>query len=129
MPVDPAPKRKIVVVDDNKDAADTLAVLLRQLGHEVQTAYDGPSAVTIARRMRPDFVFLDLALPGFDGIRVAEEIRADFTFNKTLVVALTGFASDYDRTRAHAAGVDLYLVKPVDVRFIESYVGNARSDR
>jgi|SRR5688572_15624681 CheY-like chemotaxis protein len=129
MPVDPAPKRKIVVVDDNKDAADTLAVLLRQLGHEVQTAYDGPSAVTIARRMRPDLVFLDLALPGFDGIRVAEEIRADFTFNKTLVVALTGFASDYDRTRAHAAGVDLYLVKPVDVRFIESYVGDARSNR
>jgi CheY-like chemotaxis protein len=129
MPVDPAPKRKIVVVDDNKDAAETLAVLLRQLGHEVQTAYDGPSAVTIARRMRPDLVFLDLALPGFDGIRVAEEIRADFTFNKTLVVALTGFASDYDRTRAHAAGVDLYLVKPVDVRFIESYVGDARSNR
>jgi CheY-like chemotaxis protein len=103
-------------------------VLLRQLGHEVQTAYDGPSAVSIARRMRPDLVFLDLALPGFDGIRVAEEIRADFTFNKTLVVALTGFASDYDRTRAHAAGVDLYLVKPVDVRFIESYVGDARSN-
>jgi CheY-like chemotaxis protein len=129
MPRDPAPKRKIVVVDDNKDAADTLAVLLRQFGHEVQTAYDGPSAVAAARRMRPDIVFLDLALPGFDGIKVAEEIRADAAFNKTLIVALTGFASDYDRTRAHAAGVDLYLVKPLDLRFIESYVGNAQNNR
>lgn len=129
MTLDPAPKRKIVVVDDNRDAADTLALLIRQLGHEVHTAYDGPSAVALARRMRPDIVFLDLALPGFDGVRVAEEIRADPAFNKTLIVALTGFASDYDRMRAHAAGVDLYLVKPVDVRFIESYVGNAQNKR
>jgi CheY-like chemotaxis protein len=127
MPLGPGPKRKILVVDDNRDAADTLAHLLRTLGHEVEIAYDGSLAVAIARRLRPDIILLDLALPSLDGYRVAEEIKADPASNKTLIVAVTGLASEQDRARAHAVGIDVYLVKPVDPRFIESFVGDART--
>ena len=126
MQLDPAPKRKIVVVDDNADAAETLAVLLRGLGHGVATAYDGPSAITAARRMRPDIIFLDIALPGLDGFGVAEEIRRDSSFAKTIIVAVTGLASEADRVQANESGIDIYLTKPVDTRFITSFVGDAR---
>jgi CheY-like chemotaxis protein len=126
MPLGPAPKRKILVVDDNRDAADTLAVLLRGLGHMVEAAYDGQAAVAAARRMWPDVIFLDIALPGLDGFQVAAEIRRDSSFARTLIVAVTGLATDEDRKRAHEVGVDVYLIKPMDARFIESFVGNAR---
>lgn len=127
MPLGPAPRRKILVVDDSRDAADTLAYLLRQLGHEVQTAYDGRAAVGLAHQMRPEIIFLDLGLPGYDGFRVAQQIRSDPAFTRTLIVAVTGLAHDYERTDAERAGVDVYLVKPVDPRFIESFVGDARA--
>jgi CheY-like chemotaxis protein len=129
MPLDAAPKRKVLVVDDNADAAATLATLLSRLGHEVETAHDGPAAVAAARRLRPDVIFLDIALPGLDGFRVAEEIRADPSFVRTLIVAVTGLASNQDRVQAHNAGIDVYLIKPVDTRFIESFVGDARVKR
>jgi CheY-like chemotaxis protein len=127
MPAAPAPKRKILVVDDNRDAADTLAELLTRLGHVVETVYDGQLAVAAARRMRPDVVFLDIALPGFDGFRVAAEIRRDPSSARTLIVAVTGFATEADRKTAHEVGIDVYLVKPIDYRFIESFVGDAAS--
>jgi CheY-like chemotaxis protein len=78
-----APKRKLLVVDDNRDVAHSLAMLLRGLGHEVEAAYDGPSAIAVARRMRPEIIFLDIALPGMDGFQVAENIRADSSFQYT----------------------------------------------
>jgi DNA-binding response OmpR family regulator len=129
MPLDPAPKRKILVVDDNRDAADALAALLRTLGHMVETAYDGDSALAAARRIHPDIIFLDLALPRLDGFRVAADLRRDSIFARTLIVAVTGLATDEDRTRAHEAGVDIYLIKPIDPRFVQSFVGDARVKR
>ena len=72
---------------------------------------------------------MDIGMPKMDGYEATRRIRALPQGQDVLIVALTGFASDYDRTRAHAAGVDLYLVKPVDLRFIESYVGNAQNNR
>jgi CheY-like chemotaxis protein len=129
MPLGPVPKRNVLVVDDNADAAKTLAALLTRLGHKVEIAYDGLLAIAVARRMRPDVIFLDIALPGLDGFEVAKEIRSDSSFDKTLIVAITGLATDEDRRRSHEAGIDVYLVKPVDVRFIESFVGDARVKR
>jgi CheY-like chemotaxis protein len=125
----PAPKRKVLVVDDNRDAADTLAMLLRGLGHVVETAYDGELALVAARRIRPDVIFLDIALPGMDGFRVAEELRRDSNFARTLLVAVTGLANDEHRDRSHAVGIDVYLIKPIDSRFIESFVGDARINK
>jgi CheY-like chemotaxis protein len=129
MPLGPVPKRNVLVVDDNADAAKTLAALLTRLGHKVEIAYEGLLAIAVARRMRPDVIFLDIALPGLDGFEVAKEIRSDSSFDKTLIVAITGLATDEDRRRSHEAGIDVYLVKPVDVRFIESFVGDARVKR
>ena len=129
MPAVTAPKRTILVVDDNCDAADTLTALLRQLDHNVETAYEGESALATARRMRPDIIFLDLALPGLDGFRIAEELRRDRAFDRTLIVAATGLANDDDRGRAHAVGIDVYIIKPIEPRFIVSFVGDARQKR
>jgi CheY-like chemotaxis protein len=120
-----APKRKLLVVDDNPDAARMLALLLRKLGHDVETASDGTAAIAFARRMRPDYVFLDLALPGVDGFRVAETLRADPAFEHMRIVAITGSGREEDRDRSRLAGIDLYLIKPVDPRFVESLVGDA----
>src|SRR5688500_15410575 len=110
MPWSPASRRTILVVDDNHDAADTLAALLRQLEQNVEAAYEGTSALAVARRVRPDIVFLDLALPGLDGFRIAEELRRDRAFDRTLIVAATGVANDQDRSRAHTAGIDVYII-------------------
>src|SRR5437763_10670585 len=119
-------KRRILVVDDNADAATILAALLRHLGHEVEVAHEGTAAIAIARRMRPEFLFLDLAMPGFDGFRVAETLRNEPVFEKLFIVALTGLAMEEDRQRSRDVGIDVYLIKPPDPRFIESLVGNAR---
>jgi CheY-like chemotaxis protein len=119
------PKRRILIVDDNTDAAATLAVLLRRLGHEVETAHDGAMAIAVAPRMQPNVIFLDIALPGMDGFQVAEALRTDPSFNRLFIVAVTGMASEEDRIRAHEVGIDLYLIKPFDIRFIESLVGDA----
>jgi two-component system CheB/CheR fusion protein len=126
MRLDSAPKRKVLVVDDNADAATALAALLTRLGHEVETAHDGPVAVAAARRFRPDVVFLDIALPGMDGFRVAEELRSDPGFARTLIVAVTGLAGHDERVQGHHSGIDVYLIKPVDSSFIQSFVGDAR---
>jgi DNA-binding response OmpR family regulator len=125
MPADHAWKRKILIADDDAQAAETLAALLRRLGHDVEATYDGTVAVAAARRIRPDIIFLDIELPGLDGFRVAEELRADASFHKTLIVAASALATDEERIRAHEVGIDVYLIKPVDTRFIESFVGDA----
>jgi CheY-like chemotaxis protein len=125
MPVPHGPKRRILIVDDNTDAAATLVVLLRRLGHEVETAHDGAMAIAVAPRMQPNVIFLDIALPGMDGFQVAEALRMDPSFNRLFIVAVTGMASEEDRIRADEVGIDLYLIKPFDIRFIESLVGDA----
>ena len=119
-------RRKVLVVDDNADAAGTLAMLLRQLGHEVEVALDGPDAIAVARRMRPDFVLLDIGLPGIDGFRVAETLKKEPGLERLFIVAVTALATDEDRRRSSEAGIDVHLVKPADPRFIVSLVGDAR---
>jgi PAS domain S-box-containing protein len=111
---DVAAARRILVVDDNEDVADTLALLLRQGGHEVRVAHDGPAALEAARAYQPEVVLLDIGLPGMTGYEVAQHLRQQPPANLTLLIALTGYGQDEDRRRSSEAGFDLHLTKPVD---------------
>jgi nitrogen-specific signal transduction histidine kinase len=104
--------RRIVVIDDNVDAAESLAMLLRLKSHEVHVAYDGPSGVSLVTKTTPDCVLVDIGLPGIDGYEVAKQLRAH-DGNGMLLVALTGYGQTEDRKRSEQAGFDHHLVKPV----------------
>jgi PAS domain S-box-containing protein len=106
--------RRILVVDDNVDAATTLHVLLRSLGHETRVAHDGMAALDIAREFRPEVILLDIGMPGLDGYEVARRLRAMNHGETFRIVAITGWGQEADRTRSKEAGFDLHLVKPVD---------------
>jgi signal transduction histidine kinase/ActR/RegA family two-component response regulator len=107
--------RRVLVVDDNRDAAESLALVLRDAGHDVVTAADGAAALTVSGAQPFDVVFLDLAMPdGLDGFEVAARMRADPRLHGVKLVALTGFGQQEDRRRTSAAGFDAHLVKPVD---------------
>jgi CheY-like chemotaxis protein len=103
--------RRILVVDDNVDSADTMAEILKLWGHEVETAHDGPGALEAARAYRPDAVLLDLGLPLMDGFETARRLREEGLAK--LLVAVTGFGAAEDRRRAKEAGFDTHLTKPV----------------
>ena len=111
----PAPQgaRRVLVVDDNADAAESLSELLALSGHTTQTAQNGPDALAAAARLRPEFVFLDIGLPGMNGYEVARALRADPSCGEPVLVALTGWGSDDDRRRSTEAGFDFHLTKPV----------------
>jgi CheY-like chemotaxis protein len=110
-----SPRRKFLVVDDNRDAADSLAMLLQLRGAEVQVAYDGPAALDAARASRPDIVLLDLGMPVMDGFEIAARIRADRELEGVLLVALTGWGQPEHQRATAEAGFDRHLVKPVDL--------------
>jgi PAS domain S-box-containing protein len=111
--------QRILVVDDNRDSADTLRILLRKLGHEVQTAYDGLEALQVAVEFQPRFLLLDLGMPGMSGFDVARELRKRPDFEQATFVALTGWGQENDRRRTLEAGFDYHLVKPVELRAIQ----------
>ena len=106
--------RRILAADDNRDAAESLAMLLKLDGHDVRIAFDGDSAISAAGEFLPDVALLDIAMPKRDGFQVARHIRAQPWGRDILLVALTGWGQDGDRARARAAGFDAHLVKPVD---------------
>ena len=120
-----ATKRRILVVDDNLDAALSLSRLIALMGHDVNLARDGSSALFMARSVRPDFVLLDIGLPGSDGFQVAEALRREVGLAGLKIIAVTGRGEEEDRERSHEAGIDYYLLKPVDVLFLESLLGKA----
>lgn len=107
--------RRVLVVDDNLDAASTLAELLSLDGHQTFVAHDGPSAIAEAERANPDVVVLDIGLPGFDGFEVARRLRKMPASNGVRLVALSGWVQPEDRERLRAAGFDHHLAKPVDL--------------
>jgi CheY-like chemotaxis protein len=112
---------RVLIVDDNVDAARSLAMVCEQMGHDTECAYDGRSAIAAAHRLKPDVILLDLALPGdMDGCEVTRRLRADAALRGVLVIAVTGLSSEEDRQRAREAGVDYHLVKPADPAFIAS---------
>ena len=109
-----APQR-VLIVDDNRDGADSLHTLLCLLGAEVQVARDGPQALAAVTTYRPAVVLLDIGMPGMNGYEVAQRIRADATITQPTIVALTGWGQPEDRRRAREAGFDHHLIKPADL--------------
>jgi PAS domain S-box-containing protein len=114
------PVRHILVVDDNVDSAQSLALLLRRLGHDVRVAHDGESGLSAALMYQPRLVFLDLGLPGLSGHDIAQRLRARFEPGRMRLVAMTGYGHANDRLRSSAAGFDEHLVKPVEWSAIEA---------
>ena len=113
------PRRRILVVDDNVDAAEALGELLRDYGHEVATAHDGSHALDHARIHRPEIVLLDISMPEMDGYEVAKRIRGELGLGDALLVALTGYGEDRHRRLAREAGFDQHVTKPVDASKLE----------
>jgi CheY-like chemotaxis protein len=114
----------VLVVDDNHDSADALAMLVRLWKLDARVAYDGPSALEAVRDAVPDVVLLDIGLPGLDGYEVARRLRADPRLAGTRLVALTGYGTREDKERAAAAGFDAHLTKPVDPAALRALLGD-----
>jgi two-component system CheB/CheR fusion protein len=112
--------RRILVVEDNLDTVHSLAFLLKDMGHEVEYAINGYAALDIARRMRPEFVFLDLGLPGMDGFEVCKRMKREPGLESTRIIAVTGYAQEEHRQRSQEAGCELHLIKPMDPAFLSS---------
>jgi CheY-like chemotaxis protein len=108
-------RRRILVVDDNRDSAHTLAMLLKLMGHEVDSAHDGLEAVARAVTFRADVILLDIGMPRLNGYEAARRIREQQPQNGLRLVALTGWAQEEDRRRSKEAGFDAHLIKPVDL--------------
>ena len=111
--------RRVLVVDDNPDSAESLAALLSIVGHEVHQAHDGRQALELARRRVPDLVLLDIGMPGMSGHEVARRLRGDVGLRETVLIALTGYGTDEDRRASDEAGFDGHLVKPIDFEALE----------
>ena len=120
----PAEKR-VLVVDDNDDAAELLSLMLQEGGYQTMIVHDGPAALDAARTLTPDIVILDIGLPGINGYEVAERLRADSSLSETALIALTGWGSPDDRRKALAAGFDVHLTKPVTAEDLEDALGKA----
>jgi CheY-like chemotaxis protein len=103
-----------MVVDDNVDAAESLALLLRMEGHDVRVAHDGPAALAAVEAEPPDLVFLDIGMPVMNGYDVARRLRQRPGLDKLVLVAMTGWGQEEDRRRSQEAGFDHHLVKPVE---------------
>ena len=116
--------RRILVVDDNEDAAETLGLLLDTMGHDVRVTHDGPAALEAVNDFTPDVVFLDIGMPGMNGYEVARRMRAIAELDATVLVAVTGWGQDEDRERSREAGFHLHVVKPVDAAGLRSLLAS-----
>lgn len=112
------PLKRVLVVDDNREAADVLAEMLGLCGYEAMPAYDGPSALEVAHRFKPDAILLDLGMPGMDGLTVAATLRGQAKFTQTRVVAFTAWGDPQMRERTRRAGFDTHVVKPAALETI-----------
>lgn len=115
---------RVLVVDDNLDTAESMAFLVRGLGHEVNFAISGRVALEVARAFRPNIVFLDLGLPDVDGCELAGQLRGEAQSPGTRIIAVTGSGRLEDRERALRSGCDDYVVKPLDMNFLTSLLGD-----
>ena len=120
--------RKILVADDNQDAANSLAMLLRLEGHEVCTAHGGQAALTLASTFHPEIALLDIGMPDLDGYEVAKQLRETAWGKAVRLIALTGWGQEDDKRRAHAAGFDHHLTKPVDPHRLDALLSRTAPD-
>ena len=118
----PESRRRVLVVDDNLDSADTMAELVRLWGFDVRTAHDGPAALECARSFRPNVILLDVGLPGMDGYELARRLRGEGLAGD-LLVSVTGYGQEEDRRQAEQAGFDHHLTKPVNPDTLLRLVG------
>jgi signal transduction histidine kinase len=124
----PAPARRVLVVDDNVDSADSLAELLRVWGHEVQAVYNGSQALAAAPAFRPELALLDIDMPDMSGYELARQLRTRDGLDGTAYVALTGYGQEEDRRRSTAAGFRAHLVKPVDPEGLRQLLATLNDD-
>jgi CheY-like chemotaxis protein len=115
----PIAHRRILVIDDNLDAANALRYLLENDGHEVQVAVDGSAGLALARQFKPDFLLLDIGLPNLNGYEIAKRIRQDDSLRNVTIIAITGYGQSNDRARALAAGFDHHMTKPVEFHSLQ----------
>ncbi|HKC97216.1 MAG TPA: ATP-binding protein [Methylomirabilota bacterium] len=118
------PPLRMLIVDDNRDAADSLAMLLRTAGNDIRTAYDGIEALQVASEFRPEVVLLDIGLPKLDGHEVAQRLRHEAWGRRVCLIAVTGWSDEADRARSRAAGFDHHLVKPLDTAHLAQLLGS-----
>ena len=117
---------RVLIAEDHVDGADSLAMLPRMVGHDVEVAHDGLAALDLAPRYRPDVVLLDLAMPRLSGYDVARELPRLLPGQKPLIVAVTGYGDTESKRRSADAGIDLHLVKPVDTGYLFGLLGQLR---
>jgi DNA-binding response OmpR family regulator len=117
----------VLVADDNRDAAESLGMLLRMLGNDVMLAFDGEEAVALARGFKPQIALLDVGMPKLDGYGAAREIRRNA--GEVRLVALTGWGQESDRRRAREAGFDAHLVKPADLEMLRAAIAGPAQER
>jgi CheY-like chemotaxis protein len=122
-------RHRVLVVDDNRDAAETMAMVLDMSGHEVFRAHDGQTAVEMVKRHDPAVVFLDIGMPGMNGYETASLLRALPGAQARVLVALTGWGSEADQARSLEAGFDLHLTKPVDIDKVQHVLSARFSDK
>jgi len=118
--------KRILVVDDNKDGAESLSALLRVAGQDVRTEYEGSQALEAAQRFCPEVVILDIGLPGIDGNEVARRLRQLPATSQSLLIALTGYSQDEDRLKVEQAGFDCHFIKPGDVNALLEVIARGR---
>jgi CheY-like chemotaxis protein len=111
----PVISRRVLVVDDNRDSADSLAMLLEMEGHDASTAYSAREALERAETLKPQIILLDIGLPEIDGYEVARRLRKLEALERTYLIALTGYGQAEDRRRARSAGFDEHMIKPADL--------------
>jgi CheY-like chemotaxis protein len=122
VPSDREAPRRMLIVDDNEDSARSMATLQRLRGHDTRIAFTGRDALAVAAEFLPEVVLLDIGLPGMDGYEVARRFRAIPGFGSTLLVAMSGYGNVEDRTNATIAGFDEYMVKPVDLALLRTWL-------
>jgi CheY-like chemotaxis protein len=122
-----SPPRRVLIVDDNEDSANSLAMILRLGGHETASVYTAADALSRATAFKPDVVLLDIGLPGMDGYEVAQQMRELPGLRDIRLVAVTGYGRSEDRLRAREAGFDDHLVKPVEFTALERTLAGLRA--
>jgi CheY-like chemotaxis protein len=113
---------RVLVVDDNVDACESVAMILRACGFDVRCLHDGPSVLSTALRWHPDVIVLDIGLPGMSGLEVATQLRQHEEFERTPLAALTGYGQEEDQRRSAQAGFNLHLTKPIDPLALYEYL-------
>ena len=122
-------RRRVLIIEDNIDAAESLRLLLSYSGHEIAVAYNGPEGIAKAREFRPEILLCDIGLPGMDGYQVAREFRAENTLREVSLVALSGYASPDDLQRAAASGFDLHIAKPPNLKKLQEVLSDLPRQR